>query len=375
MLKKESELKNRSHYLEKLIEFKDTDFIKIITGIRRCGKSSLMKLMIKHLLDNGIEKNQIIQINFESMEFKRMTVEDLYNYVKSNLPKNKKAYLFFDEIQKVSEWQDAINSFRVDFECDIYITGSNAFLLSSEYTTYLAGRSIEIKVYPLSFIEFIDFHGYKIIEKKSLTGGISRKVESENGETYEIKELFDAYITFGGMPSLTELPLEIDKALTILDGIYSSVVIRDILEREKQKDTIKRNIVASEIYVDDKFLGKFKGDGVIISTPTGSTAYSLSAGGPIVTPEQKLFIITPIAPHNLNTRPIILSGDVKLVLTLSEPSQLGLVNIDGHTHKTIKLEDKVEIFYSKESLKIVIPEARNYYDVLREKLKWGENLC
>ena len=220
MLKKENELKNRSHYLEKLIEFKDTDFVKIITGIRRCGKSSLMKLMIKHLLDNGIEKNQIIQINFESMEFKRMTVEDLYNYVKSNLPKNKKAYLFFDEIQKVSEWQDAINSFRVDFECDIYITGSNAFLLSSEYATYLAGRSIEIKVYPLSFIEFIDFHGYKIIEKKSLTGAISRKVESENGETYEIKELFDAYITFGGMPSLTELPLEIDKALTILDGIY-----------------------------------------------------------------------------------------------------------------------------------------------------------
>ena len=115
MLKKENELKNRSHYLEKLIEFKDTDFVKIITGIRRCGKSSLMKLMIKHLLDNGIEKNQIIQINFESMEFKRMTVEDLYNYVKSNLPKNKKAYLFFDEIQKVPEWQDAINSFRVDF--------------------------------------------------------------------------------------------------------------------------------------------------------------------------------------------------------------------------------------------------------------------
>ena len=104
------------------------------------------------------------------------------------------------------------------------------------------------------------------------------------------------------------------------------------------RDTIKRNRVASEIYVNDKFLGKFKGDGVIISTPTGSTAYSLSAGGPIVTPEQKLFIITPIAPHNLNTRPIILSGDVKLVLTLSEPSQLGLVNIDGHTHKTIKLE-------------------------------------
>jgi len=235
MLKKESELKNRSHYLEKLIEFKDTDFVKIITGIRRCGKSSLMKLMIKHLLENAVEKEQIIQINFESIEFKKMNVENLYNYVKSNLPKDKKAYLFFDEIQKIPEWQDAINSFRVDFECDIYITGSNAFLLSSEYATYLAGRSVEIKVFPLSFIEFIDFHGYKIIEKKNLIGAMTRKVENENGETYEIKELFEAYMTFGGMPSLTEVPLELDKALTILDGIYSSVVIRDILEREKQR--------------------------------------------------------------------------------------------------------------------------------------------
>ena len=235
MLKKETELKNRSSYLEKLIKFKDTNFIKIITGIRRCGKSSLMKLMIRYLLENNVKEEQIIQINFESIEFKKMTVEILYNYVKNNLPKDKKAYLFFDEIQKISEWQDAINSFRVDFECDIYITGSNAFLLSSEYATYLAGRSIEIKVYPLSFTEFIDFHGYKIIEKKNLIGGITKKVENINGESYEIKELFEAYMTFGGMPSLTEVDLEIDKALTILDGIYSSVVIRDILEREKQR--------------------------------------------------------------------------------------------------------------------------------------------
>ncbi len=245
MLKKEMELKNRDSYLKKIIKFKDTDFIKIITGIRRCGKSSLMKLMIRYLLENGIKEEQIIQINFESIEFKKMTVETLYNYVKNNLPKDKKAYLFFDEIQKIPEWQDAINSFRVDFECDIYITGSNAFLLSSEYATYLAGRSVEIKVYPLSFLEFIDFHGYKIIEKKNLIGGITKKIEDEDGASYEIKELFEAYMIYGGMPSLTEVDLEIDKALTILDGIYSSVVIRDILEREKQKG--KRQITDSSL--------------------------------------------------------------------------------------------------------------------------------
>ena len=163
MLKKESELKNRSHYLEKLIEFKDTDFVKIITGIRRCGKSSLMKLMIRYLLENNVKEEQIIQINFESIEFKKMTVENLYNYVKNNLPRNKKAYLFFDEIQKISEWQDAINSFRVDFECDIYITGSNAFLLSGEYATYLAGRSVEIKV----LFEMNKY--YKGVKKVTLT--------------------------------------------------------------------------------------------------------------------------------------------------------------------------------------------------------------
>ena len=95
MLKKENELKNRSHYLEKLIEFKDTDFVKIITGIRRCGKSSLMKLMMKHFLENGVEKEQIIQINFESIEFKKMTVKNLYNYVKSSLPKDKKSLFVF----------------------------------------------------------------------------------------------------------------------------------------------------------------------------------------------------------------------------------------------------------------------------------------
>ncbi len=141
------------------------------------------------------------------------------------------------------------------------------------------------------------------------------------------------------------------------------------------KDNIKRNIVSSEIYVDDKFLGKFKGDGVIIATPTGSTAYSLSAGGPIITPELKLFLITPIAPHNLNTRPIILSGNVKIILTLAAPSEFGIVNVDGHTHNKINLKDEVEISYSEESLKIVLPDERNYYNVLREKLKWGENLC
>lgn len=141
------------------------------------------------------------------------------------------------------------------------------------------------------------------------------------------------------------------------------------------KDNIKRNIVSSEIYVEDKFLSEFKGDGVILSTPTGSTAYSLSAGGPVVTPDLRVFLITPIAPHNLNTRPLILSGDLSIYLKLSAPSIQAYLTIDGNIHHRISYKDKIEISYSTETLKLIIPKNRNYYEVLREKLKWGESLC
>ena len=160
MLKSGSELRSRDLYLNRLIAFQDAEPVKIITGIRRCGKSSLLKLMARHLRDNGIAEDQIVELNFESMEFRGMSVEALYRYVKERLPDGKRAYLFFDEIQRVDQWQDAVNSFRVDFDCDIYVTGSNAYLLSSEYATYLAGRSVEIKMLPLSFSEFLNFHGY-----------------------------------------------------------------------------------------------------------------------------------------------------------------------------------------------------------------------
>lgn len=109
MLKKEVQLKKRDSYLEKLIAFKDTDLIKVITGIRRCGKSSLMKLMIQHLKENGVKPEQIIQMNFESIEFQKMTAVDIYQYVKERMPDDRKTYLFFDEIQRISDWQDVVN--------------------------------------------------------------------------------------------------------------------------------------------------------------------------------------------------------------------------------------------------------------------------
>ena len=228
-------LKKRDLYLNRIIAFQDTEPVKVLTGIRRCGKSSLLKLMVAHLRETGVAEDQIVEMNFESHEFKKMTADDLYSYVKGRVIAGKRLYLFFDEVQRVPSWEDAVNSFRVDFNCDIYITGSNAYLLSSEYSTYLSGRCVEIKVLPLSFREFLDFHGFALQEAQSALGGTRKLVLDQSGERYELREVFDAYMRFGGMPGIADVGLDQERALVLLDGIYSTVVVRDILERENRR--------------------------------------------------------------------------------------------------------------------------------------------
>ena len=229
------ELKNRDRYLKKLIGFQDTEPVKVITGIRRCGKSSLLKLMVRHLRETGVQSEQIVEMNFESHDFRSMTSDEVYHYVKEKAIPGKRMYLFFDELQRIDAWEDAVNSFRVDLDCDIYITGSNAYLLSSEYSTYLSGRCVEIKMLPLSFREFLDFHNFEVRETSSALGGTHRQVFDKNGERYDLREMFDAYMRFGGMPGIADIGLDQEKALSLLEGIYSTVVVRDILEREKRR--------------------------------------------------------------------------------------------------------------------------------------------
>lgn len=229
-------LKKRDLYLNRMIAFQDKEMIKVMTGIRRCGKSSLMKLMAEHLKETGVQDEQIIEMNFESMRFPDMDARGFYEYVKERILPDKRMYLFFDEVQRIKGWENAVNSFRVDFDCDIYITGSNAYLLSSELSTYLSGRYVEIKVLPLSFREFLDFHGYVVAERKSPAGGMRKRITDADGEVYDARELFDAYVRFGGMPMLADVGLEIDRVTAALDGVYSAAVVNDILERERRKD-------------------------------------------------------------------------------------------------------------------------------------------
>lgn len=238
-------LKPRDFYLNKLIAFKDTEPVKVVTGIRRCGKSSLLKLMIAWLKEQGISDDAIVEMNFESFAYKDMSADDVYAYVKERISKIGITYLFFDEIQRVPGWEEAINAFRVDFNCDIYVTGSNAYLLSSEYATYLSGRSVEIKMLPLSFKEFIEFNSLELREITTPLGTREKRVYDDNGQVYLLSDIFNLYLRFGGMPGIADVGFDQDRAMTLLDGIYNTVVVRDILEREQRRN--QRQVTDSDL--------------------------------------------------------------------------------------------------------------------------------
>lgn len=215
-----SELINRSQYLDQLIQNKDVDLVKIVTGIRRCGKSSLLDLFHQYLLKQGISESNIIHMNMESLRYHDLNdYMSFYNYISQKIAKNGKSYLIFDELQVVEHWEKAIESFRLDFDVDIYITGSNAYLLSTEFSTLLSGRYVEIKMLPLSFKEFLDFY------------------EFDNNIT--IDEKFQKYLQFGGMPILREYKLNLERSNQALEGIYSTVILRDIMQRNNEIDQLK----------------------------------------------------------------------------------------------------------------------------------------
>lgn len=260
-----SKLKTRPNYLNKLIGFKDTEPVKVITGIRRCGKSSLLKLMIEHLKQNGVLPSQILYVNFESFEYVEFNSTKLYNYVKERIVANKRMYLFFDEVQRVKNWENAINAFRVDFNCDIYITGSNAYLLSSEYATYLSGRCVEIKMLPLSFVEFIDFNDLTLKTEVGALGDKRTYAVDSSGSKYPLKEVFNSYLKFGGMPGITELGLDQEKSLMLLDSVFSTIIVRDILDLAnlREKGPINDSVLLKKIVM---FLSDNIGNNVSLSS-------------------------------------------------------------------------------------------------------------
>ena len=212
----------RELYIEKIKPFIDKDIIKVLTGIRRSGKSVMLKLIMEELKQNKIDEKQFININFENLiNIELTTADKLHEYILKKASEiKKKCYIFLDEIQEVKDWEKCINSLRVneEYDFDIYITGSNAKLLSGELSTYLAGRYVEFVIYPFSFKEFLE-------TLKSIQQDVSTR------------EAFQKYVKFGGMPFLYNLAFEEEASLQYLKDIYSSIILKDITQRNKIRDT------------------------------------------------------------------------------------------------------------------------------------------
>ncbi|EAG1605371.1 ATP-binding protein [Listeria monocytogenes] len=257
----------RPHYLKQLIQFKDADFIKVITGVRRSGKSVLLMLYKEYLLQEGVQENHIIHINFESFEYQTVTTEEKFRQkLDELLPEDdKKVYLLFDEIQMVEGWQRVVNGIRVSFNSDIIITGSNANMLSGEIATLLSGRYIEIPIYPFSFSEFLHVKG---IESDS------RKVDSA----------YDEYEKYGGFPSVVIAEESIKD--TILSGIFDTIVLNDVALRAGVKDaTALKSIIrfladnVGQLVNASKIVNTLKSEGVDTTVHTVNRYLDLLENG------------------------------------------------------------------------------------------------
>lgn len=245
----------RKNYLNKLISWKDHDIIKVITGIRRCGKSTLLMQFQDYLKDQGVMDEQIISINLEDLKFEDLLdYRSLYEYIESKILPGKRMYIFLDEIQKVLGFERAVDSLYIKENVDVYITGSNAYMLSSDLSTLLSGRYVEISMLPLSFKE--------IYEEK---GG-------------DKEEVFNRYLKYGGFPYLMNMPLDDEQINMYLEGIYNTVIIKDIEEREnrKQLDPNKRKITNIVLLKSiAKYLASTIGSIISVKNVTG---YLTSAG-------------------------------------------------------------------------------------------------
>lgn len=280
----------RREYLSRLLAWKDEQVIKVVTGIRRCGKSTLLKQFQDHLLEEGVSQEQIISINFEDLDYEDLLdYKALYAYIKHRLCPDKMTYIFLDEIQKVDSFQKAVDSLFIKENTDIYITGSNAYLLSGDLATLLTGRYVEISMLPLSFAEYLECSG-------------------ETGE-----QALASYMKFGGFPYLSQMENTVEKVDTYLEGIYNTVVVKDIEDRQLRKhpDPNKRKITDITLL---KTIARYLAS--VIGSPVSVKSVSdyLVSSGRKVSPNtvdnymealQESFIFYPVERFDINGKQLL----------------------------------------------------------------------
>ena len=229
---------DRKEYLDFLVKSKDRQIIKVVSGVRRCGKSTLFEIYKDFLLENGVEKNQIISINFEDMDYEEFTdYKKLYEYIKSKMIENKRNYIFLDEIQHVDKFEKVVDSLFIKENTDLYITGSNAYFMSSELATLLSGRYIELKMLPLSFKEYYQAKlEYEKLEQK------------ENRILKTLTQYYNEYIVNSSFPYTLQLDSDLKNIHEYLSGIYNSVLLKDIVARLKISDVMRLESVVKYIF-------------------------------------------------------------------------------------------------------------------------------
>ena len=216
----------RKKYMDKIIPFIDAKFIKVLTGIRRSGKSTILQMIKEYLLQKGVKEKNILFYRFDSIEYENISSHTaLYNELKKHLSSKKKTYIFLDEIQEIPNWEKVVNSLMSDYDVDIYVTGSNSRMMSSEISTYLTGRYVSFLVFPLTFSEYLDFR-------------------KEKGRIKNNKEEFARYLRYGGFPAIHLIDYSEEEAYTIVRDIYNSTIFTDIVKRSqiRKVDQLERVI-------------------------------------------------------------------------------------------------------------------------------------
>lgn len=204
----------REDYVKKIMAFTDTPFVKILTGVRRSGKSTIMQMIMNELRKRGVPDERIISYRFDSMEYEGMTAKRLYDVLKERISQSEKTYLFLDEVQEIPSWEKTVNSINTDFNVDIYVTGSNSRMMASEISTYLTGRYVSFRIFTLSFKEYLTF-------------------KREYGKVEDIKKELINYIKYGGFPAIHLKEYPLTDAYTIVRDIYNSTIFSDIVKRNQ----------------------------------------------------------------------------------------------------------------------------------------------
>ena len=271
---------SRNNYLDRLKAFKDNKLIKVITGIRRCGKSTLLEIYKEYLLSQKVCEDNIIHINLELMKYDDIRdYKTFYKMIEERLTGKDRYYLLIDEIQQVDKWEKAINSINIEFNVDIYITGSNAYLLSSEISTLLSGRYVEIKMLPLSFKEFLEFEHLP--------------------HDWSIEDKFNQYLKFGSLPAVATIPQDNTTVNEFLLGIYNTVIVKDVISRNKINDiTLLEQLIKYVAANTGNIISANKISGYLSSIAKGENTKSTTVSN-YLSMLEKAYIIYPVKRYDI----------------------------------------------------------------------------